>query len=90
MNEAPATSVEQAPPIQRGSFYDCTRNILARREQLVLSGYQFIGNGHIRPNENCGCSSGRKFKNCCESNVVRLAGATWFKPGATARTRRML
>ena len=71
----------------RPAFCDCTPAIFKRREALVLEGYGWIGKGRIRANDPCGCKSGRKFKHCCESNVVHLAGATWFRPGASARLK---
>lgn len=75
--------------LHRG-FNNCTPVILEKRMEALQAGYVFIGTKKHKANDPCGCGSKRKFKRCCESNVIRMAGALWFKPEATADTRRML
>jgi len=50
-----------------------------RRDELEAQGYTFVGRGKVGKNQRCPCESGRKFKDCCVSRVVRLGGATFFK-----------
>lgn len=61
-----------------------------RRRELEQDGYLFVSERKVRANESCPCKSGRKFKHCCTSNVVRAAGATFIKPGASRYTARKL
>lgn len=74
----------------RGGFYNCMPVLRSQRISLHNQGYEFISEQKPRSNGVCGCGSLRKFKHCCESNIVRRAGATWFKPGASKDSRRML
>lgn len=56
-----------------------------RKEQLEEQGYVYVGQGKVRANAPCPCKSGRKFKRCCASRVVRVNGGTFVK-GVEDRT----
>ena len=50
-----------------------------RRAELEAQGYTLVGRGKVGANQVCPCRSGKKFKRCCVSRVVRAGGATFFK-----------